>query len=130
MKRSVLISVFALVLLIPVAHPRAGYSGLFVFGDSISDRKQLYCPAATSNQCQYGAQFYPFFPMRPGITPTISVGATASSLALAQPSLLGGADYAFGGASTLLLNIFLLSLVVHTAFLLFEYGPLIPGSAL
>ena len=37
MKRSVLVSVSAFVLLLSLSDGRAGYSNLFVFGDSLSD---------------------------------------------------------------------------------------------
>jgi phospholipase/lecithinase/hemolysin len=37
MKRSVLASVFALVLFAPLSGALAAYSSLFVFGDSLSD---------------------------------------------------------------------------------------------
>ena len=55
----------------------------------------------------------------------------ASSLGLsANPSLLGGTDYAFGGASTGPLNTIPPSLEAQTALFLSQHGPLIPGSAL
>ena len=87
------------------------FSGLYVFGDSLSD--------SGNNNVQFGglaggppptAVFVPTLPYLPsaGFTnrPTYSngpvwVSSFASSLGLsafAQPSLLGGGDYAYGGA--------------------------------
>jgi outer membrane lipase/esterase len=55
----------------------------------------------------------------------------ASSLGLsANPSLLGGTDYAFGGAPTGPLNTIPPSLEAQTALFLSQQGPLIPGNAL
>jgi outer membrane lipase/esterase len=80
--------------------------------------------------------------MRPGITPEkVWAQLVASSLGLsADPSLLGGTDYAFGGAQTGpltpnpfpggLLSPFPPSLETQAAFFLSQRGPAIPSNAL
>ena len=104
MKRSLLVPVFALVLLIPLSDARAGYSSLFVFGDSLSDSGNI--AVLTPNRTPVpisGNDFIPTFPYASGHYTNAQVWAqiVASSLGLsANPSLLGGTDYAFGGART------------------------------
>ena len=144
MKRSLLVPVFALVLLIPLSDARAGYSSLFVFGDSLSDSGNN--AALTPNRTPVpisGNDFIPTFPYASGHYTNAQVWAqiVASSLGLsANPSLLGGTDYAFGGARTGpltpnpfpggLLNPFPPSLKTQAAFFLSQHGPTIPGDAL
>jgi outer membrane lipase/esterase len=134
MKRSVLIAVFALVFLLPLSAARAGYSALFVFGDSLSDSGNN---AAVLQQVTPvpipGNSFVPTFPYASGHYTNAQVWAQllASSLGLsANPSLLGGTDYAFGGASTGPLDTIPPSLEAQTALFLSQHGPLIPGNAL
>jgi len=94
MKRSLLVPVFALVLLIPLSDARAGYSSLFVFGDSLSDSGNI--AVLTPNRTPVpisGNDFIPTFPYASGHYTNAQVWAqiVASSLGLsANPSLLGG----------------------------------------
>jgi outer membrane lipase/esterase len=145
MKRSVLVSFFACVLLIPLSDSVAGYSSLFVFGDSLSDSGNnavVLAPNVTAVPIS-GNSFIPTFPYASGHYTNDQVWAqiVASSLGLsANPSLLGGTDYAFGGASTGpltqnpfpngLLNPFPPSLVTQAASFLSQHGPTIPSDAL
>jgi outer membrane lipase/esterase len=146
MKRSVLISVFAFVpVLIPLSAPRAGYSSLFVFGDSLSDSGNnavVLAPNVTPVPIA-GNDFVATFPYASGRYTNAEVWAQilATSLGLsANPSLLGGTDYAFGGATTGpltpnpfpdgLLNPFPPSVETQVAFFLAQRGPLIPNDAL
>jgi outer membrane lipase/esterase len=144
MKRSVLVSVFALVLLITGSAALAGYSNLFVFGDSLSDsgNNAVLTPIRTMVPIS-GNDFVATFPYASGRYTNAQVWAQilASSLGLsANPSLLGGTDYAFGGAETGpltpnpfpggLLNPFPPSLETQVAFFLAQHGSMIPGDAL
>jgi outer membrane lipase/esterase len=136
MKRSVLVSVFALVLLIPGSAALAGYSNLFVFGDSLSDsgNNAVLTPIRTTVPIS-GNDFIPTFPYAPGRYTNAQVWAQilAPSLGLsANPSLLGGSDYAFGGAltGTTPPGGFPPSLEAQVGFFLSQYGPMIPGNAL
>ena len=105
MKKSVLVSFFACVLLIPFSDALAGYSNLFVFGDSLSDSGNNaieLTPNVTPIPIP-GNSFIPIFPYASGHYDNAQVWAQilASQLGLsANPSLSGGTDYAFGGAST------------------------------
>jgi outer membrane lipase/esterase len=134
-KRSVLISVFVFVLLIPVAHPRSGYSSLFVFGDSLSDSGNnaiVLAPNVTPVPIA-GNDFVATFPYASGGYTNTQVWAQvlASSLGLsATASLAGGTDYAFGGATTGPLNSIPPSLEAQAALFLAQHGPMIPGDAL
>jgi outer membrane lipase/esterase len=145
MKRSVLVSVFAFVLLGPLSGALAGYSNLFVFGDSLSDSGNnavVLAPNVTPVPIP-GNSFIPVFPYTSGRYTNAQVWAQilASSLGLsANPLLLGGTDYAFGGALTGpltsnpfpsgLLNPFPPSLETQAAFFLSQHGPVIPSDAL
>jgi outer membrane lipase/esterase len=144
MRKLVLVSVFAFVL-VPFSEALAGYSGLFVFGDSLSDSGNnaiVLTPNLTPVPIA-GNDFVATFPYASGRYTNAQVWAQllASSFALsANPSLLGGTDYAFGGAETGpltpnplpggLLNPFPPSLETQVAFFLAQRGPLIPGNAL
>ena len=135
MKRSILVS-FLAFLLIPVSTALAGYSSLFVFGDSLSDSgnnaivlKQV-TPVPIS-----GNSFIPTYPYASGHYTNDQVWAqiVASSLGLsANPSLAGGTDYAYGGArtGTTPAGGFPPSLEVQVGSFLSQYGPTIPGNAL
>jgi outer membrane lipase/esterase len=141
MTRSVLVFVLAFVLLIPLSGARAGYSNLFVFGDSLSDSGNnaiVLAPHVTPVPIS-GNSFVPDFPYASGRYTNAQVWAqiVASSLGLsANPSLLGGRDYAFGGASTGpfsaggLFNPFPPSLETQVAAFLSQWGPAIPSNAL
>src|SRR5215469_9046764 len=105
MKRLVLASVFAFVFLGPLSGALAGYSNLVVFGDSLSDpgnNAVVLAPNVTPVPIP-GNSFIPVFPYTSGRYTNAQVWAQmlASSLGRsANPSLLGGTDYAFGGALT------------------------------
>jgi outer membrane lipase/esterase len=133
-KRSVLVSVFAFVL-IPFSEALAGYSSLFVFGDSLSDSGNnaiVLAPNVTPVPIS-GNSFIPDFPYASGHYTNDQVWAQifATSLGLsANPSLLGGTDYAFGGATTGPINTIPPSLETQAALFLSQHGPIIPGDAL
>jgi outer membrane lipase/esterase len=143
MKRLALASFFAFVF--PLSSALAGYSNLFVFGDSLSDSGNnavVLAPNITPVPIS-GNSFIPTFPYSSGHYTNALVWAqiVASSLGLsAVPSLLGGTDYAFGGALTGpltpnpfpggLTNPFPPSLETQVAFFLSQHGPTMPGSAL
>jgi outer membrane lipase/esterase len=145
MKKSVLVLFAAFVFLLPLSAARAGYSNLFVFGDSLSDSGNnaiVLAPGVTPVPIS-GNDFVPTFPYASGHYTNDQVWAqlVASSLGLsAGPSLLGGTDYAFGGAETGpltpnlfpggLLNPFPPSLQTQAAFFLSQQGPVIPSNAL
>jgi outer membrane lipase/esterase len=119
----------------------AGYSSLFIFGDSLSDSGNnalVLAPNVTPVPIS-GNTFIPTFPYASGHYSNGPVWAQtlASALGLsALPSLLpGGTDYAFGGARTgpvsnNLLNPFPPSLETQTAFFLSQHGNVAPSSAL
>jgi outer membrane lipase/esterase len=134
MKRSVLASVVAVALLTPLSAAFAGYSDLFVFGDSLSDSGNN---AAVLQQVTPvpipGNSFIPIFPYASGHYTNDQVWAQilASSLGLsATASLLGGTDYAFGGAPIGPLNTVPPSVEAQTALFLSQHGPMIPRTAL
>lgn len=144
MKRSVLVSVFALVLPIPGSAALAGYSNLFVFGDSLSDSgNNAFLTMNRTPVPISGNDFVATFPYNSGRYTNAQVWAEllAASLGLsATASLAGGTDYAFGGATTGpltpnpfpsgLLNPFPPSIETQVAFFLAQHGPMIPGDAL
>jgi outer membrane lipase/esterase len=87
-----------------LAGPASAYSGLFVFGDSLSDGGNVAALiGADPGQVISGNDYVP---SRPYASGTFSNGPTwvdglASALGVsAGPSLLGGSNYAFGGAQT------------------------------
>jgi len=133
MMRSGLAWAFA-YFLVPVSEALAGYSSLFVFGDSLSDSGNN---AAALQQITPvpipGNSFIPTFPYASGDYTDDRVWAQiiAASLGLsANPSLLGGTDYAFGGATTGPLDTIPPSLETQVALFLSQHGPVIPGDAL
>ncbi len=145
MRKLVLGSVLAFILLIPLSGAVAGYSSLFVFGDSLSDSGNnaiVLAPNVTPVPITDNS-FVPTFPYASGHYTNDQVWAqiVATSLGLsANPSLAGGTDYAFGGATTGpltpnplpggLFDPFPPSLETQAAFFLSQYGPTIPGDAL
>src|SRR5712671_1474010 len=96
---------FALVCLACPLDAVAGYSSLYIFGDSLSDSGNnavVLAPNVTPLPIS-GNSFIPTYPYASGRYTNALVWAQtlASSLGLnADPSLLGGTDYAFGGAQT------------------------------
>ena len=122
----------------------ANYSNLFIFGDSLSDSGNN--AALTPNRTPVpisGNSFIPTYPYTSGHYTNGQVWAQdfASALGLsANPSLLGGTDYAFGGATTGpltpnafpggLLSPFPPSLETQAAYFLFQHGGVAPGDAL
>ena len=133
-KRSVLVS-FLAFLLIPFSNALAGYSSLFVFGDSLSDSGNN--AALTPNRTTVpisGNSFIPTDPYESGHYTNGQVWAqiVASSLGLsANPSLAGGTDYAYGGARTgTTSSDGAPSLEAQVGSFLSQYGPMIPGNAL
>ena len=141
MKKFALVSLVAVVFLLPLSDARAGYSNLFVFGDSLSDSGNnavVLAPNVTPVPIS-GNSFVPTFPYASGHYTDAQVWAQmlASRLGLsANPSLLGGSDYAFGGAATGplsangLFNPFPPSLQTQLASFLMQRGPTIPSDAL
>ena len=87
------------------AGAEAGYSNVFIFGDSLSDSGNnavVLGPNITPVPIS-GNSFIPVFPYASGHYTNDQVWAQSFALALglsAAPSLLGGTDYAFGGART------------------------------
>ena len=134
MKRSILVS-FLAFLLISVSHALAGYSSLFVFGDSLSDsgNNALVLKQVTPVPIS-GNSFIPTYPYASGRYANDKVWAqiVASSLGLsANPSLAGGTDYAFGGALTGTTPPgFPPSLETQVGSFLSQDGPMIPSNAL
>jgi len=145
MNRSILRWLFVLVCLVSSSNAYAGYSNLFIFGDSLSDSGNnavVLAPAVTPVPIS-GNSFIPTFPYASGHYTNGSVWAQdlASSLGLsANPSLLGGTDYAFGGARTGpltpnpfpggLLTPFPPTLETQVAFFLLHNGNVAPSDAL
>lgn len=95
----------ALVCLVSPTNAFAGYSGLYIFGDSLSDSGNnavVLAPNVTPVPIS-GNSFIPTYPYASGRYTNGQTWAQilASALGLnASPSLLGGTDYAFGGAQT------------------------------
>jgi outer membrane lipase/esterase len=134
----------ALVCLVSLTNAFAGYSGLYIFGDSLSDSGNnavVLAPNVTPVPIS-GNSFIPTYPYA---SARYTNGQTwAQTLASApgvnaSPSLLGGTDYAFGGAQTGpvtpnalpngLLIPFPPSLETQAAFFLSQYGNTAPSAA-
>jgi len=145
MKRSLLGWLCVVICLVSASGASAGYSNLFIFGDSLSDsgnNAAVLAPNVTPVPISDNS-FIPTFPYASGHYTNGPVWAQsfASSLGLsANPSLLGGTDYAFGGARTGpvtpnalpggLLNPFPPSLETQVAFFLLQYANVAPSNAL
>jgi len=137
--------VFALVCLVSPSGAFAGYSDLFVFGDSLSDSGNnavVLAPNVTPVPIS-GNSFIPTFPYASGHYTNGLVWAQSFAPALgltANASLLGGTDYAFGGARTGpltptplpggLLSPFPPSLETQVAFFLLQRANVAPSNAL
>src|SRR6266446_8330675 len=136
---------FALVCLACPLDAVAGYSSLYIFGDSLSDSGNnavVLAPNVTPVPIS-GNSCIPTYPYASGRYTNDQVWAQtlASLLGLnANPSLLGGTDYAFGGAQTGpltpnalpggLLNPFPPSLETQAAFFLAQHNDAAPSDAL
>jgi len=145
MKRWSLGWVFALVCLVSPSGAYAGYSNVFIFGDSLSDsgnNAAVLAPNVTPVPIS-GNSFIPTFPYASGHYTNGLVWAQSFAPALglsANPSLLGGTDYAFGGARTGpltptplpggLLSPFPPSLETQVAFFLLQHANVAPSNAL
>jgi outer membrane lipase/esterase len=135
----------ALIYVMPIGAAFGGYSDLFVFGDSLSDAGNnaiVLAPNVTPVPIS-GNDFIPTFPYASGRYTNDGVWAqdVASTLGVAaNPSLLGGTDYAFGAANTGpltpnslptgLLAPFPPSLETQVAFFLSQHGNAAPAAGL
>jgi len=135
-KRSLFVAF--LLLSAGMSNPSAGdeFSNLFVFGDSLSDsgnNAAALAPNVTPVPIS-GNSFIPFFPYASGRYTNAQVWAQllASSLGVsAAPSLLGGTDYAFGGALTgPVSQLTPPSLEAQVALFLSQHGGVAPSDAL
>jgi len=136
---------FALVGLVSSSSAYASYSNLFIFGDSLSDSGNnavILAPNVTPVPIS-GNSFIPTFPYASGHYTNNQVWAQtfASAFGLsANPSVLGGTDYAFGGATTGplspvplpggLFSPFPATLETQVAYFLFQHGNVAPSDAL
>ena len=124
---------------------QAGYSGVVVFGDSLSDSGNNYLalgpqtapnPPITPNSDITSNFFVPALPYLGAPIPVYSNGpvwATSFAAALglnALPSLAGGSNYAFGGAVTGGSSGFPFSLTDQVGMFLGGSGGVAPGSFL
>lgn len=134
-----------LILAVPLSSSDASYSNLFVFGDSLSDSGNnaiILAPNVTPVPIS-GNSFVPDFPYASGHYTNDQIWAQsfAASLGLsANPSLLGGTDYAFGGARTGpispdplpagLFSVFPPSLETQASYFLLQHANVAPSDAL
>jgi phospholipase/lecithinase/hemolysin len=132
-------SLFAAFLMVSIwisaSDADAGFSSLYVFGDSLSDSGNnavVFAPNVTRVPIP-GNSFIPTFPYASGRYTNAEVWAQilASSLGLsAGPSLLGGTDYAFGGARTgPITDLLPPSLEAQVAIFLSQHGGVAPSNA-
>lgn len=126
----------AMVSLVPAAQ---AYSGLYVFGDSLSDSGNNAVAVGTIPGGLFpGGGWFSTIPYASGTYSNGPVWASsfAASLGLsAAPSLLGGSNYAFGGAQTAAEGVetpdgFPYSLKRQTEFFLTDHGGAAPADAL
>jgi outer membrane lipase/esterase len=145
MKRAARLALLlGLVCLATSSGVHATYSKLFIFGDSLSDsgNNAVFAPETTSVPIS-GNTFIPTYPYASGHYTNGEVWAQsfAASFGLsAIPSVLGGTDYAFGGATTGplspnalpggLFDPFPPSLRTQVAFFLSQYADMVPSNAL
>jgi phospholipase/lecithinase/hemolysin len=133
-------SLFAAFLMVSIwisaSDAHAGFSSLYVFGDSLLDSGNnavVFAPNVTPVPIP-GNSFIPTFPYASGRYTNAEVWAQilASSLGLSTgPSLLGGTDYAFGGARTgPVTDLLPPSLEAQVAIFLSQHGGVAPGDAL
>jgi len=135
-KRSLMVSFLVISIFLSVSDANAGFSSLYVFGDSLSDSGNnavALAPNVTPVPVS-GNSFIPFFPYASGRYTNAQVWAQilASSLGLsAAPSLLGGTDYAFGGARTgPVTDLLPPSIEAQVAIFLSQHGGVAPSDAL
>ena len=137
---------FTLAVLVPFSGSYASYSSLFIFGDSLSDAGNnavVLAPYGVTLVPISGNSFIPDFPYASGHYTNDQIWAQtfASPLGLTViPSILGGTDYAFGGARTGplspvplpagLLSPFPPSLETQAAYFLAQHGNVAPSDAL
>ena len=115
----------------------AQYSGLYVFGDSLSDTGNNALAIGTApGQVVTGNSYIPTFPYASGqyTNGNVWVHTFASGLGLsAAPALAGGGVFAFGGAQTGVTPTppgFPPSMIDQTGAFLFATGGFAPGNAL
>lgn len=142
MKTPAICWLFALISSALASNAVAGYSALYVFGDSLSDSGNnavVLAPNVTPVPI-VGNAFIPTYPYASGHYTNGKVWAQtlASLFGLnAKPSLLGGTDFAFGGAQTGPLGPISLSrgavppsLETQVALFLAQHGDVAPRAAL
>jgi phospholipase/lecithinase/hemolysin len=131
---------FAFVCLVSASGAHANFSNVFIFGDSLSDSGNnaiVLAPNVTPVPIS-GNSFIPTFPYASGHYTNSQVWAQSFAAAFglsALPSLVGGTDYAFGGATTgplspNLLNPFPPSLETQASTFLAQHGNAAPSDAL
>lgn len=143
--RFLIATILALGCLATAATHATAYSALYIFGDSLSDsgNNAIVLAPNTTPVPISGNDFIPTFPYASGHYTNGQVWAQdfAPVLGLgASPSLLGGTNYAFGGARTGpltpnplpggLFNPFPPSLETQAAFFLLQHANTAPSSAL
>ena len=143
--RFLLATILALGWLAPATTHATAYSALYIFGDSLSDsgNNAIVLASNTTPVPISGNDFIPTFPYALGHYTNGPVWAQNFAPALgldASPSLLGGSNYAFGGARTGpltpnpfpggLFNPFPPSLETQVAFFLLQHANTAPGDAL
>ena len=107
-KRALPLIAFTALALASLPATAGIYDSMFVFGDSLSDsgNNALWLPGGAQAQTVDGNLYVPIFPYAPGTTYSNGpVWATYAASALgvsasAAPSLAGGSNYAYGGATT------------------------------
>jgi phospholipase/lecithinase/hemolysin len=130
-----LVCFFTIAVLIASSGAHAAYTSLIFFGDSLTDSGNnafVLAPNVTPVPIP-GNTFIPTFPYASGTYSDAQVWAEffASSLGLsADPSLLGGTNYAFGGARTSGFGLLTPTLEQQATFFLFDHGDVAPSDAL
>jgi len=135
-----LASLLTLATLVASTTAQAGHSSLIIFGDSLSDsgNNAVALCALFPAECPTpvpisGNTFIPTFPYASGTYSDSQVWAQsfASSLGLsADPVLLGGTNFAFGGARTSGSSSFAPTLQTQVATFLSTHGNVAPSAAL
>ncbi len=135
-----LMRLFVFACLVSSSGVHANYSNLFIFGDSLSDsgnNATVFGSNVTPVPIS-GNSFIPTFPYASGHYTNGPVWAQSFAFAFglsANPSQLGGTDYAFGGATTGpfspdLLSPFPASLETQAGYFLTTHGNVAPSDAL
>jgi len=143
--RFLLAMILALGCLVTATTHATAYSALYIFGDSLSDsgNNAIVLAPNTTPVPISGNDFIPSFPYASGHYTNGPVWAQDFAAALglsASPSLLGGTNYASGGARTGpltpnplpggLVNPYPPSLETQVAFFLFQHANIAPSNAL